>query len=298
MSQSKVLTAILPVVETLERLGIDYYIGGAIASLAHGIYRTTADVDIIAEIQLDQVSAFVQSLQQSYYVDADMVKDAIRHRSEFNVIHLDTMFKVDIFLPKRRPFDQIIRQRARKGEYTILEERAVLTMESAEDVILSKLEWYKLGGEISERQWGDILGILKVQEHNVDVTYLRHWAAENSMLVEAFFSTVASSVLTEIIKEIIQRLTNSKKPLQEQDIVEIVDRVLRKYPSLGKSSVLEREIIVVLGNAGLVGSGGQVLLSAPHKLPHLPELLGAWWDSRVYKIVSVASEKAFARRSD
>lgn len=121
---------------------------------------------------------------------------------------------------------------------------------------------------------------------------LKRQQRENSMLVEAFFSTVASSVLTEIIKEIIRRLTNSKKPLQEQDIVEIVDRVLRKYPSLGKSSVLEREIIVVLGNAGLVGSGGQVLLPAPHKLPHLPELLGAWWDSRVYKIVSVASEKA------
>ena len=107
-----------------------------------------------------------------------MVKDAIGHRSEFNVIHLDTMFKVDIFLPKRRPFDQIIQQRARKGAFTIFEERAVVIMESPEDVILSKLEWYKRGGEISERQWGDILGVLKVQGHTIDVAYLRHWAGQ------------------------------------------------------------------------------------------------------------------------
>lgn len=116
MSQIEVFAAMIPVIETFDRLGIDYYIGGAVASLAHGIYRTTADVDIIAEVRLDQVPAFVQSLKGAYYVDADMIKGAIRHRSEFNVIHLDTMFKVDIFLPRKRPFDQAVRQRVQKSE--------------------------------------------------------------------------------------------------------------------------------------------------------------------------------------
>lgn len=119
MSQPMVLAAMIPVIETLDRLGIDYSIGGAVASLAHGIYRTTADVDIIAEISLEHVRAFVESLQETYYVDADMVKDAIRHRSEFNVIHLDTMFKVDIFLPKKRLFDQAVRQRVQKSELRV-----------------------------------------------------------------------------------------------------------------------------------------------------------------------------------
>lgn len=178
MNQSKVLAAMTPVIETLDRLGVDYYVGGAVASLVHGIYRTTADVDIIAEISLGQVPAFVQSLKGTYYVDADMIKDAIRHRSEFNVIHLDTMFKVDIFLPKRRPFDQAVRQRVQRNELKILEESSVFNMESPEDVILTKLEWYKMGGGVSDRQWGDILGVLKVQKQHVDRDYLRHWAAE------------------------------------------------------------------------------------------------------------------------
>ncbi len=116
----------IPVIETLDRLAIDYYIGGAVASLAHGIYRTTADVDIIAEIPAELVQAFVQSLQETYYVDADMIQDAIKHRSEFNVIHLDTMFKVDIFLPKRRHFDQAVSQRVQKSELKILEDRSIL----------------------------------------------------------------------------------------------------------------------------------------------------------------------------
>ncbi|SRR5216683_1347772 len=178
MSQAEVLAAMIPVIETFDHLGVDYYVGGAVASLAHGVYRTTADVDIIAEVRLEQVPAFVQSLQDTYYVDADMIKDAIKHRSEFNVIHLDTMFKVDIFLPKRRPFDQAVRQRVQRSELKILEEISIFNMESPEDVILTKLEWYKMGGGVSERQWGDILGVLKVQKQNLDLEYLHHWAAE------------------------------------------------------------------------------------------------------------------------
>lgn len=117
MYQVNVLAALIPVIDAFERLEVDYFVGGAVASVAHGIYRTTADVDIIAEMSLEHVSAFVQSLRETYYVDADMIKDAIKHRSEFNVIHLDTMFKVDIFLPKKRPFDREIRQRVQKSEF-------------------------------------------------------------------------------------------------------------------------------------------------------------------------------------
>lgn len=173
-----VLAAMIPVIEAFEALAINYYVGGSVASLTHGIYRTTADVDIIAEIRLEHVSIFVQQLQDTYYVDADMIKDAIKHRSEFNVIHLDTMFKVDVFLPRRRPFDQEIYRRIQRNELKILEESSVFNIESPEDVILNKLEWYKMGGEVSERQWNDVQGVLKVQGPRLDLAYLRHWASE------------------------------------------------------------------------------------------------------------------------
>lgn len=119
----------------------------------------------------------------------------------------------------------------------------------------------------------------------------KHQQRKNSMLLEAFFSTVASPVIAEVIKEMIRRVTD-RKPTKEKDVEEIIDRVLRKYSSIGQSSIIEREIIIVLGNAGLVGSHGQLLLSPSHRLPSLPDLLGVWWDNRVYKIVSVCSESA------
>ncbi len=110
------------------------------------------------------------------------------------------------------------------------------------------------------------------------------------MLLEAFFSTVASSVIAEVIKEMIRRMTD-RKPTKEKDLEDIISGVLRKYPSLRQSSVIEREIVRILKNAVLVDSGGY-RLSPSQGLSALPELLGTWWDGRVYKIVSVASEKA------
>jgi hypothetical protein len=177
MTKNNVLDAMLPVIEALDFLEVHYYVGGSVASLTHGIYRATADVDIIADMRLDDVPAFVKILKDDYYVDGDMIKDAIRHRSEFNIIHLATMFKVDIFLPRRRPFDHEVSRRIQRGELKILEESFAFNIESPEDVVLNKLEWYKMSGG-SERQWGDVLGVLKVQGDALDFAYMRKWAAE------------------------------------------------------------------------------------------------------------------------
>lgn len=176
MSTELILTALIPVVETFEQLGIDYYVGGSVASLAHGIYRTTADVDIVADMRVVDIEAFVLYLQDSFYLDADSIKEAIRHRSEFSLLHYNTMFKVDIFLPKNRPFDLTVRSRVGEGTLSDSQEDRPFIVESPEDVILTKLEWYKMGGGVSDRQWNDILGVLKVRGTALDMQYLRHWA--------------------------------------------------------------------------------------------------------------------------
>lgn len=177
MSIEKILVSLFPVVEAFEQLGIDYYVGGSVASLAHGFYRTTADVDIIADIRLKDIQPLVQRLQDAFYIDADMIKEAIKHRSEFNLLHYNTMFKVDVFIQKNRPFDLEVRSRVEEGTLTDSQTDRPFFVVSPEDVVLTKLEWYKMGGEVSDRQWGDVLGVLKLRGTALELQYLRHWAA-------------------------------------------------------------------------------------------------------------------------
>jgi hypothetical protein len=176
MSTEIILASLIPVVEAFEQLGIDYYVGGSVASLAHGIYRTTAGVDIVADIRIIDVEPFVLYLQDSFYLDADSIKEAIKHRSEFSLLHYKTMFKVDIFIPKNRPFDLAVRSRVEEGTLTDSQIDHPFIVESPEDVVLTKLEWYKMGGEVSDRQWKDVLGILKLRGTALELQYLRHWA--------------------------------------------------------------------------------------------------------------------------
>ena len=175
MNTSQILAAITPVVEALEQLGAPYHIGGSVASSIYGILRATIDVDLVADLRLEQVRPLVKQLEAAYYIDEDMIRDAIRHRSSFAVIHLDTMLKVDVFLPKSRLFDQ---EELRRVQQEVLAEGTrPFNVASPEGTILNKLEWYRMGGEVSDRQWNDILGVLKVQGTHLDMAYLQRWSA-------------------------------------------------------------------------------------------------------------------------
>jgi hypothetical protein len=165
----------LQVIEALDSLNIPYLIGGSFATAIHGIARMTADVDLIVDMRIDQAGALALALQDDFYLDVDAIWDAIRRHESFNMIHLQTMFKVDVFVMKQRSFD---RSQMERREFVAIaqEPERFAYVATAEDNILAKLEWYRAGNETSERQWRDVQNVIKTQSSRLDRAYLSQWA--------------------------------------------------------------------------------------------------------------------------
>ena len=178
MQPFDVLAAVTPVVEVLDRLGVAYYLGGSLVSSSYGLARSTLDADLVADLAQAHVEPLVESLRSDYYVDRRMISDAIARKSCFNVIHLPTMFKVDVFAVKAREYDRVAFTRIRRDTLTLGSAAAEFYLASPEDIVLSKLEWFRLGDEVSQRQWDDAVGVLKVQRHSLNTSYLTEWATE------------------------------------------------------------------------------------------------------------------------
>jgi hypothetical protein len=156
----------------LNRAGILYAIGGSLASSARSVWRTTLDVDLVAAIAPTQAVRFVQLLGKDWYADVDQVRDSIAAGRSFNVIHMRNVLKVDVF-PAREAFHRAQLERA-----TVLplgEGRIPCVVTTAEDILLAKLQWYRDGGEVSDRQWNDIGGLIATNP-TMDWEYVDSWA--------------------------------------------------------------------------------------------------------------------------
>jgi hypothetical protein len=178
MTTPDVFAAMLPVIEAFEASGVAYYIGGSVASSTHGVARSTIDVDLIADLQMDDVPGLIAQLEAVYFIQIEGVLEAIARRSSFSVIHLATMVKIDVFIQKPTPFDRAVQRRSAPRILASEITEREFNLSSPEDTLLHKLRWYRMGGEVSDRQWNDILGIILVQAGALDRAYLREWAAE------------------------------------------------------------------------------------------------------------------------
>jgi hypothetical protein len=155
----------------LDTLGVPWLVGGSLASSLHGIPRATQDVDIVADLLPEHVRPFVDAVSADFYISEDAVRDAVRRRSTFNVIHFATVTKVDVFVQGR---GLRATQEMRRREFFMIDEARGyrLPVASPEDIILQKLDWYRKGEHVSERQWRDVLGVLKVRGSDLDRGWL------------------------------------------------------------------------------------------------------------------------------
>lgn len=192
MSQKPLAVALL-VVDAFEALGLEYHVGGSFASSVHGVPRQTRDIDLVVDLAVRHIPGLVLQLREAFYIDPEMLRSAIQRQASCNLIHLDSGFKIDLFIRGQEAFD---RQEFLRHSPVALEPGTTrqIMVKSAEDTLLRKLEWYRIGNMVSDRQWNDILGIVRTQGARLDRVYLQEWAEElgvEELLTAALDSTTA-----------------------------------------------------------------------------------------------------------
>jgi hypothetical protein len=160
---------------TLDRLGIRHLIGGSMASSVHGEPRTTNDIDIVADLRAEHLEALLAAVGSTYYVSRSTAREAIRRKTSFNLIHLGLAVKVDLFIAGDDALN-VQRLRSLRRVRVSEEPEAWLPIDTPEHSILRKLEWFRRGGEVSERQWRDVTAMIRLQGEALDTAYLRSWA--------------------------------------------------------------------------------------------------------------------------
>ena len=160
------------IVEALENLRIPYLVTGSVAAMAYGEPRLTNDIDIVADINEKNIPGLIDSFPpDEFYLSADMIRQAIIHRGQFNIIHPVSGLKVDIFVKRDTPFEHSRFRRIRRIQPA---ESYQANFAAPEDIIIKKMEFYQKGS--SEKHLRDITGILKISGPEIDYAYITEWS--------------------------------------------------------------------------------------------------------------------------
>ena len=160
--------------DEFDRMRVDYFVTGSMATIFYGEPRLTNDVDVVVKLELKNLPHFSKSFpEEDFYCSPQMIESAVRTRRQFNIIHPASGLKADVIVSDQSTFNQS--RFSRRIRRKVAGEKAVW-FASPEDVILKKLLYYQEGQ--SEKHIRDILGVLKIQDNKIDFDYLSHWAIE------------------------------------------------------------------------------------------------------------------------
>ena len=159
-------------IAALDEIGIEYFITGSVASISYGEPRFTNDVDVIANIKVSHVKEIFEKFStEQFYLSEIAIMEAIQHRSQFNIIHGASGFKIDVIVLQRNPFDQSRMKRVRDE---VIYNDLPVKISSPEDVILMKMKYYQEGE--SEKHVRDIHGVLSQRYDSLDLDYINEWS--------------------------------------------------------------------------------------------------------------------------
>lgn len=164
----------LLVAAAIESVGGEYFVGGSLASSFQGEPRATNDVDFVLSLPLGRLEDFKAALGPDFEIDLDMLRDALRTAGSANAFHLPTVTKIDFFGRGYEGYDSA--EFDRRRAIAVKASGESLVLKAPEDTVIRKLLWYRLGGEVSDRQWRDVVSVLRISAAHLDGAYLDSWA--------------------------------------------------------------------------------------------------------------------------
>jgi hypothetical protein len=165
----------LKVALALTTVGAEYFLGGSLASSLQGEPRATNDIDFVISLPLGKIGELTAALGDDFEVDVDTLRDALLRASCANAFYLPVVTKIDFFGRGYEAFDES--EFSRRQTTTVTASGESLVVKTPEDTVLRKLLWFREGGEVSEKQWRDIVSVLQISGDKMDQTYLAGWAS-------------------------------------------------------------------------------------------------------------------------
>lgn len=200
LQPTELLAVMLPARRALEDLRVSYYLGGSIASSLHGMQQLAQDIDLVVDLGEPTLPALFAVLRQHYLFDEAEARKAVRARTSFPLIHLGSLMKVDVILPKHEAFDAFMLKLIRG--YTLDERYSPIQLASATEMILFKVQRYqrdehsRTDGMQDDAEWNNLLSMLKVQGPDLDLALLAEWADKLGVM-ETWHRALADAGLQE-----------------------------------------------------------------------------------------------------